>query len=693
MKAEKLLLEIGTEEMPARFLPGAQNAISGILKDILKENHIDYDKAQGSTSIYATPRRLAVILDVAVMKTGRESEVFGPPKKVAYNEEGTLTKAGEGFARSQGVKPEDLVVKRKGKGEYIAAVVKEEDRPTAEILPEILKKLVLSIPFDKSMRWGDGEIRFARPIHWIVALYGKEVVSFEIDGIKSGNKFLGHRFLSSDELEIGNAEQYADILKKNYVIASQSDRIRLIEEQAKKLAASVKGVPFYIQESHKRDVANLVEYPQAVLGSFDKKYLELPDELLSSVMWGHQKYFPVEDSKGNLKNYFIIVSNTKEENADTVRRGAERVIRARFDDARFYYEEDKARTLESRVEDLKKVTFHEKLGSLHDKTVRVKTLASSISKSVDSTIKKGVERAALLSKTDLTTGVVYEFPELQGIMGRYYAINDGEDSTVSEALREQYLPAFAGDVVPEGEVGAIVGLADRMDNIAAFFSIGLKPTGSVDPFALRRQALAIIAILTAKGYPLSIRKLLDAALEGLVDLRGPAGVDREILDFIALRLEGLLVSDGHPGDIVQSVMGFASDLPLGELKGRLDAIKAFKSHSGYNDFLMAIKRVRNIIPKEKLPSTDAKLMKSPEEKALLKALGGLKTVKKMVKEADYSGALERLLELTAPINNFFDKVLVMDKDKKIRNNRLALLGDIWNTASLVADFSKLSEAT
>ncbi len=690
MSDKPLLLEIGVEEIPARFLPKALNGLSILFKESLRGNYVRY----GEIKVLGTPRRLALIADeIPEKQDGRKREAFGPPKKVAYNEDGSLSKAGEGFARSQGIKPEDLVVKKKGKGEYLFAEVKEKGLPIIEILPGILRKLILSIPFEKSMRWGDGEIRFVRPIHWIVALYGDKIVKFDIDGIKSGNKTRGHRFLSPGELEIGDAEQYVDILKKNNVIASQGERVRLIEEQAKKLAASVKGVPFYIHEYHKRDVANLVEYPQAVLGSFDKKYLELPDELLNSVMWGHQKYFSVVNNYKDkaLKNHFIIVSNTREENADTVRRGAERVIRARFDDARFYFEEDKARKLESRVEDLKKVTFHEKLGTLHDKTMRVKALASSISRRIDSAVKKSVERAALLSKADLTTGVVYEFPELQGIMGMYYAENDREKPEVAKALYEQYLPAFAGDVVPGGDVGAIVGLADRMDNIAAFFSIGLKPTGSEDPFALRRQALAVIAILMEKGYPISISRMLKAALVSPGGLRGPAGIEREILDFIALRLEGLLVSEGYAVDIVQSVMGFASDFPLSELKGRLNAIKTFTSHKGYNDFLMAIKRVRNIIPKEELPAPNARLMKAPEEKALLKALRESKALKKMVKEADYAGALEKLVELTTPINDFFDKVLVMDKDKKIRNNRLALLGDIWKTATFVADFSKLAE--
>jgi glycyl-tRNA synthetase beta chain len=696
MSDRPLLLEIGVEEIPARFLPGALENLKQVINQelLVKKNIPDAEEIFNGLKTMGTPRRLAAIVEgLPAMQADRVEEVFGPPKNIAYNEDGSLSKAGEGFARSQGVAPEDLVVKQKGKGEYVAAVVTEKGRPILDVLPEALKEVVLSLHFPKSMRWGDGDLRFARPIHWIVALYGGDVVGFQLDGIKSGNRTRGHRFLAPGEVEIKDADKYVESLKKASVIVTPDERVGLIKEQSEKLAASVSGVPFYVQEEHVRDVANLVEYPQAVMGSFDEQYLELPDELLNSVMWGHQKYFSVvnNDTDKTLKNYFIIVSNTTSDNADTVRRGAQRVIRARFDDARFYYEEDRQKTLADRVDALKKVTFHEKLGSLNDKTMRVKALASRISEGIAPELRESVERAVLLSKTDLITGVVYEFPELQGIMGQYYAISDGEDASVAAALREQYLPAFAGDAVPAGDVGAIVGLADRMDNLAAFYSIGLKPTGSEDPFALRRQALAVISILTAKGYGISLSRMLGEALEVLGGLRGPEGVEREILEFITLRLEGLLVSEGRAADVVQSAIGFAADLPLSELKERLGAVEAFKSDPAYNDFLMAIKRVRNITPKEAFPFPDPNLMREEEERSLLKVLGKTKAVEDMVKGADYSGAIGKLLELTTPINDFFDKVLVMDKDESIKNNRLALLKDIWSTASLVADFSKLAE--
>ncbi len=689
MKAEKLLLEIGTEEIPARFLPGARRELPEKLSTILVENFIDFGK--DSFSVYATPRRLAILLDISVAQNDRVREAFGPPRNVAYGKDGTLTKAGEGFARSQGVKPEDLVIKTKGRGEYVAAVIEEKGRFTEELLPEILKRLVLSIHFPKAMRWGSGSLAFARPIHWIVALYGKKTVEFEVDGIRSGGKSRGHRFLSPLEFAVKRPDDYVKLLRERFVIVDQKERVDIIKDSAGKLCKSVSGKPYYIHEDHPLIVADLVEYPQAVLGSFDKEYLKLPSELLGSVMWGHQKYFSVVDAKGRLKNNFIIVSNTSPDNDAMVRRGAERVLRARFDDARFYFEEDKARTLESRVDDLKKVTFHEKLGSLYEKTMRVKDLASRLSEALSPELKDKVERAAALSKTDLLTGVVYEFPEIQGVMGKYCALNDGEDPLVAEALLEQYLPAFSGDRVPENDAGAIVGLADRMDNVAAFFSIGLKPTGSEDPFALRRQVIAVITILMEKGYPVSFSHLVGSALDGLGGLRGPESVAEEVLQFFEARLEGLLSSKGYNADLVKSVMEFAANDPLGEIIGRLDALDELRSHPSYGEFLVAIKRVRNIIPEGELPPVDEALLVVEEEKALLRALYSVKSVEVLAAEGRYVDALMKLLELAAPINNFFDKVLVMDKDEKIRNNRLSLLRAIWDMASKVADFSKLPE--
>ncbi len=690
MKTKAVLLEIGTEEIPARFLPGALKSLKDIAASEFGRSRIGF----GGIRTYATPRRLALLVDgVPGMQEGRVEEVFGPPKNAAFDENGKPTKAAVGFARSQGIKPEDLVIKKKGKGEYVVAVIEEKGLPVMEVLPEVLKKIVQSLHFPKTMRWGDGSMRFARPIHWVVAMLGDKTVDFELDGIKSGKLTWGHRFLSAekDGVAVKDTDSYKEVLRKHYVIVDQDERRDLILKQAGALASSVSGTSAHDDELLSI-VACLVECPVSVLGSFDEKYLELPDELLSSVMTGHQKYFPVKDAGGKLKNYFIVVSNTKEENADTVRVGSERVIRARFEDARFYYDEDRRTTLASRLEALRGVTFHDRLGTLYDKTTRNRTLAGSLAEGIRPETKDSVERAALLSKTDLVTGVVKEFPELQGVMGRYYALNDGEDPGVAQAIMEHYLPAFSGDRVPEGDVGALVGLADRLDNIAAFFSIDLKPTGSEDPFALRRQALAVMAILIDKGYQISVRRLIGAALEGLKGI-GPEDIEREILRFFEQRLEGLLLdSKGYSLDLVQSVIGLSADAPLSEIIGRLDALQAFKkSHSAYNDFLMAIKRVRNITPEEELSPVDKALLKAEEERDLMRALESVKAVEDMITESNYAGALERLLGLTGPVNNFFDKVLVMDEDMAVRGNRLALLKDIWATASALADFSKLSE--
>ncbi|MGD2079682.1 MAG: glycine--tRNA ligase subunit beta [Nitrospirota bacterium] len=691
---ETLLLEIGTEELPARFIPGALQSLERTASEELKKNGIGF----GPTEAFATPRRLALLVGgVPETQEGRVEEVFGPPRSAAFDAQGRPTKAALGFARSQGVEPESLVIRKKGKGEYAAAVIEEKGLPVGDVLPELLKKIILSVHFPKSMRWGHGSLRFARPIHWIVAMLGGSAVEFDLDGIRSGNRSRGHRFLSPGEFEVDEPDRYVELLRERFVVVDQRQRVSMVKEESARLCEPVSGKPYFADEDHPLIVADLVEYPRAVLGSFDRKYLDLPDELLGSVMWGHQKYFPVVDNyeDRNLMNHFIIVSNTREENAGTVRRGAERVIRARFEDARFYFEDDKGRTLESRVEDLRKVTFHERLGSLYEKSMRTKALASRICEIVAPGLKETVERAAALSKTDLVTGVVYEFPELQGVMGRYYAVHDGEKPEVASALHEQYLPAFAGDRLPESDTGAVVGLADRMDNIAAFFSVDLKPTGSEDPFALRRQALAVMTVLMEKGYPLAVADLLGMALEGLGGLRGPEAVEEELLQFFELRLEGLFSSRGHSQDLIQAVKGFFVDEPLANLIRRIEALGEFKCRAGYDDFLTAVKRVRNIIPGEELPGVDTTLFEAEEEKALFKALELVRSVKMievMLGEARVADALDLLLGLTAPVNDFFDKVLVMHKDPKVKGNRLSLLSEIWGTVSSVADFSKLAES-
>lgn len=685
-----LLLEIGTEDIPARFLTSAIQQLKENSELILKENHIKFF----GIKTYGTPRRLAVIADgIPLTQEDRSKEVFGPSKKIAFDKNGSPTKAAIGFANSQGVSVESLIIKNKNSGEYVVAVIEEKGVHVRELLPEIFKRIVFSIHLPKSMRWGNNNIRFVRPIHWLLALFDKEVISFDIDGIKSSNMTRGHRFLSPAAFQIKEIQSYIKLLANNHVIVDQEERKKNIADKIEKLSASVGGRPLK-DEGLLEIVANLVEYPVPVLGTFSAEYLKLPKELLISVMKEHQKYFAIEDAEGRLTNHFVVTSNTNEENTETVKIGAERVIKARFEDARFYFKEDSKKRLENRIDDLKNVTYQEKLGSLYDKVLRVKSLVIYSASKINPSLVQKAERAALLSKTDLLTGVVREFPELQGIIGKYYAINDAEDREVAEALMEQYLPAYHGDRLPETEVGAILSTADKIDNIAAFFSIGLMPTGSEDPFALRRQTLAVIAIILDKGYNLTLKDIIEKALENFA-YSFPFPVDLEkikekVFQFFEQRLEYIFSYQGYSPDLIQSILPLSLDVQLKDIKERLNAVLKFKEDKKYNDFLLAIKRVHNIIPKAAIPELKAELLTEEPEKMLKEKFDSAGSdLTGLLKDGKYYAAINLLTSLTDPINHFFDHVLVMDKREEIKLNRLALLKNVWATASSIVDFSKL----
>ncbi len=686
IQRSSLLLEIGTEDIPARFLPSAIHQLKENTETIFKENHIRFSEVK----TLGSPRRLAVIANgILPMQEDRVKEIFGPSKKAAFDADGSPTKAATGFAGSQGISVEKLVVKKKDKGEYVVAVIEEKGIYVRELLPDILKEIVLSVHLPKSMRWGGNDMRFIRPIRWLLSLFDNETISFEIEGIKSSNMTRGHRFLSPAVFQIKEIPAYTKLLANNHVLVDPQERRRIITEKAEKLSSSING-KIVKDEELIETVSNLVEYPAPVLGSFPEEYLKLPKELLITVMREHQKYFAIEDIKGVLTNYFIIISNTAEENSETVKIGAERVIRARFEDAKFYFEEDCRKKLEDRINNLKNVVYQEKLGTLYEKALRVKTLASYLASKINPSLTQKVERAALISKTDLLTGVVREFPELQGIIGKYYASNDKEDAEVAAALMEQYLPAYQGDRLPETETGAILSLADKLDNITSFFSVGLTPTGSEDPFALRRQTLAVIAILLDKGYNLSLSNIVAASLKNLKDTKQSGEIAETVLRFFEQRLEPLFLSEGYGSNIVQSMLHLSAEIPLKEIRRRLQAVKEFKETENYNDFLTAIKRVKNITPAAALPSLKVKLLHADPEKKLYEIFTTIKTeVGSLMDGHKYSEALSILSKLTAAINHFFDNVLVMDKQEEIKLNRLVLLKDIWTLASSIADFSKL----
>ena len=579
--------------------------------------------------------------------------------------------------------------KEKGKGVYLFAVVKEAAKPTADLLPELLPQIILSLNFPKSMRWGSGDLRFARPIHWILALYQNERVRFELEGIKSNSLSRGHRFLSPAAFELREDRSYINLLRNNLVILNPEERTKMILDGARKLVQEVDAV-LVEDEALLNHVTYLVEYPVPVLGTFSSDYLSLPEELLITVMKDHQKYFAVRGNDGKLTNHFVVVSNTRPDNADTVKKGAEKVLKARFEDARFYFEDDRKTPITERQKKLKSVTFHAKLGSVSEKTARIAALAKHIAGQCFPAKTAEAEAIGLICKNDLVSGVVFEFPELQGIMASYYAAESGTYSKEAvQALREQYLPAFSGDRIPETELGTALSLADKFDNVASFFMIGLTPTGTEDPFALRRQVLGIIAILSQMPASLRIADVLEKALEPYPDCDAAKIID-DILRFFEQRLDPLLQSMGYPYDAVAAVTGFVRTEPVSTIRARVEALVELKKESDYELFLQLMKRVNNIAPKEAVHAVAAKRLVQEEEKALWAAFSSVKdSIVQSVSEKRYSDAMAAVRTLAAPINTFFDKVLVMDKDEAVRHNRLALIKHIQTTAFSIADFSKL----
>ncbi len=678
MKHFPLLLEIGTEEIPARFTPdGIKSLKEGLIK-LLQEMAIDF----GRVSEYATPRRLAILIeDVGERQKDRTREVIGPPRKIAFDEKGHPTNAAVGFARSCNQKIENLKTIKTSRGEYVVATVEETGRKTVDVLREALLGLIASIQFPKSMRWGSGTLRFARPIRWITALFGNEVIPFELDGLKSSNISCGHRFISPGPFKIEDPLRYLKLLSDNYVIADQNERKKIILKGIKKIEKET-GFKVHEDDELLNTVTFLVEYPVVILGNFDREYLSLPKELLITVMKSHQKYFAVEDKNGGLLPYFILISNTRPENTDTVRMGAERVLKARLEDARFYYNEDQKRPLWDYVSAMKKVTFHERLGSLYEKAERIAFLCSFLCDELNLLAKEKVLRASMLCKADLVTGIVREFPELQGYIGMIYAKNSGEDDEIASAIYEHYMPRHPGDSLPRSEIGNIISIADKMDNIASFFLLGLLPTGSEDPFALRRQAIGVINILLHRDYPVSIDILIEKALQGVEGYSTQRkALSNEILRFFYQRLEGMLLGEGFSYDIIDAVFS-TERRNIKEIRHRIEVLSEMRQMPEFPGLLTAAKRVYNILGKEEGVELKADLLTELDEKRLYSV--AMHTYKELS-----WGNYDALFELREPINSFFDNVLVMDKDPQVRANRLSLLSRVREIFNLLGDFSKI----
>jgi glycyl-tRNA synthetase beta chain len=540
------------------------------------------------------------------------------------------------------------------------------------------------------MRWSDLEIRFARPIHWILAIYGNEIIPLDIGNIKSGDKSYGHRFMAPKSFKVKNLKDYITKCKKHFVIVDPEERRKIILDEAEKVAETVNG-KIFCTEDLLETVTYLVEYPTAVCGSFESEFLKLPKEVLTTSMISHQKYFPVVNDAGNLLPYFITINNTVARDPSIVARGNEKVIRARLSDAKFFFDEDQKTPLDHHFEKLHQVVFHTQLGTSYEKVMHFRKLAEYISDQINPALKERVDRAAVLAKADLETLMVYEFAELQGIMGREYALIAGEHPVVAKAIYEHYLPTSAGGELPETDEGAIVSIADKMDTVVGFFGVNLIPTGTADPYALRRQAIGIINIILNKKYSLNLERLIDKSLSVLGNKlkRNPEEIKADVLDFFKGRFENQLISQGHPYDVVDAVLETGSSDMVQSLK-KIEAMEAFKSHADFEPLAIAFKRAGNIIKDFKNGAVDPTRFESDEERSLYHAYVRTKeNVLTHVDGHDYRSALIELAALRKPVDDFFNGVLVMAKDEAIRFNRLSLLEEISKMFHMIADFSKI----
>ncbi|WP_298464682.1 glycine--tRNA ligase subunit beta [uncultured Mitsuokella sp.] len=683
--AKDLLFEIGTEEIPAHVMPGTLAQLKEHAEKAFKENRIAFDAIR----TLGTPRRTALLVKgLAEKQEDVTSENRGPSVKIAFDADGKPTKAAQGFARGQHVAPEDLVVK----DGYVYAEVHEEGQPTAKLLETLLPELVCGLSFPNNMRWGDLDFKFIRPIRWFVALYDKDVIPFELANVKSGRTSRGHRFLSQGDFTIDSAADYETACEENFIIVDQDKRKAMIREQIEEVAME-NGGQAEITDDLLEEVLYLVEYPTALCGKFEEKYLQLPPEAVITPMRDHQRYFPVKDAAGKLLPLFITVRNGGREYLETVQHGNERVLRARLADAQFFFDEDRKKSLEEHRDKLKTVVFQQGLGTMYEKTERLATLADFIADELhaDEKAHKHAHRAALLSKADLVTGMVTEFTELQGIMGREYAKLDGECEKVAIAIDEHYKPRFAGDSQPATTAGRIVSTADKIDTIVGTFSLGKIPTGSQDPFALRRQALGLVNMMIEAKYHLSLSALVSKSMDlyGIADEAAREKMQQDVADFMRLRLKNVLESVRY--DVLDAVLGDVDDLYA--VAQRAVAVEAFVAGKDAEKDIQAFVRVGNLAKKAGQAAVDAALFQNDEERALYAAYEEAdKAAAEKLQAEDYAGALEAFTQLSQPIDAFFDGVMVMDKDEKIRDNRLGLLKSIDALVKRVADFSKIVTA-
>ena len=681
--AKDLLFEIGAEEIPAGFMPNILGQLKQLAETKLNDAHLPFE----SIETYGTPRRLALIVKGLADASAEISERHkGPSASIAYDADGNATKAAIGFARGKGLDVADLVVE----DGYIYAETKTAGVPSKDIVSEMLPQLITGLNFPKSMHWGDLDAKFVRPVRWLVALLDEEVIPVEFATVQSGNVTRGHRFLGADEITIKNAASYVDTLKENFVMVDQDARRELISKQLHDMAAS-KNASIVWDDDLLEEINYLVEWPTALCGGFEESYLALPDAAIITPMKDHQRYFPLVGQDGKLLPIFLTVRNGSDHSIEVVQAGNERVLRARLDDAKFFFNEDRKKPLIDRQDGLTKIVFQEGLGNLADKTERLLKLGRVFGEECGLHEDAAVvlERATELAKTDLTTGMVTEFTELQGVMGKEYALLDGESPEVAEAIFEQYLPGFAGDVLPQTEAGKVLSIIDKVDNIVATFSRGLIPTGSQDPYALRRQTIGILNILLGSEWNISLRPIFKASMELL---NVPAEKQDELLgqveEFFTLRLKNIFLDREVPHHVIDLLLS-NNELSVADAEGLVNALLANRIDENV-ELVQAYTRMYNLVKDVEYTGVNSDLLKEDAEKALFEAASKASEASLAAWEAnDYTAVVAVPATLVPAINKFFEDVMVMDKDEAIKANRLQLVRLAYSVMAIIGDISAL----
>lgn len=682
--SKDLLLEIGTEEMPANILPGTVKDLSALAEAKLTEARLSFEKV----TIYATPRRLAVLaFGVSEKQSDEEVKKRGPSIQAAFDADGNPTRAAQGFARGAGVDPSALVKD----GNYVWAEIVNAGKPVEEVLPQVFTDIILGLSFPKSMHWGSEELRFIRPIRWLVALCGENVVPMELAHVRSGRTSRGHRFLCKEPVEITVPADYKETMRKAFVIVDQDERREMIRQGLLAKAAELGG-EIWPNPGLLEEINYIVEYPTPLYGRIDEDFLKLPQPAVVTPMRDHQRYYPVHAKDGSLMPYFLTVRNGGTKALENVQIGNERVLRARLDDAKFFFDNDRKKSLEAHREDLKRITYQENMGTLYDKAVRLQALTAAIGEAwgFSEEEKADADRAAYLSKSDLATGMVTEFTEIQGEMGKEYALLDGEKANVAQAIFEQYMPRFAGDILPQQPIGRALSLADKLDNLAATFLRGLIPTGSQDPFALRRQTIGAVNILVDGKIHWDVREGIAKALAllpGTDEAKKTAA--GQIEEFFRQRIRAILLDQGIDYDIIDAVLsGPVDDVYALFLRAQSMKESAVKDEA---DLRQAVTRLANITKGKDAVSVLPALFADEAEKNLWAAYvaAGLKA-NEAYQAYDYAAALPALRTLTQPINDYLDKVMVMVDDEAVRTNRISTLKKVLDLFNLWGDFSKLA---